>query len=302
MAISKIFEKKKVVYSFEIFPPKKTSKIDIVYKTIDDLSSLNPDFISVTYGAGGSVTDNRTIELSSLIKNKYNIESLAHLTCINSSKEYIENVINELNKNNVTNILALRGDIPSDTANIGDFNYASDLIKFVKNKSDIGISAACYLEGHADDKDLRKAVEILKMKEELGAQHFISQLFLSNDVYYDFMNRVYQKNINVPIEAGIMPVTNRKQIERMVKLTGVSLPYKFLKIIDKYEDSPEALEEAGIYYAIDQIIDLISSGVRGIHLYTMNRPDMAKKITKAIEPILNSVNSEESNTKIDLIY
>ncbi|GKX66865.1 methylenetetrahydrofolate reductase [NAD(P)H] [Inconstantimicrobium mannanitabidum] len=293
MLIRDIFKQKKITLSFEVFPPKPTSDISTVYSTIEELSSLRPDFISVTYGAGGSFTDSKTLELSSIIKQKHDIEAIAHLTCISSSEEEISRVIKSLKERNIENVLALRGDIPIDRSANGSFNYATDLIKYIKSQSNLGISAACYPEGHVEGKNLEKSVRIMKLKEELGTDHFISQLFFSNNAYYDFMNRVYQQNIKVPIEAGIMPVTNRKQIERMVALSGASLPHKFLKIIDKYEHYPDALQEAGIAYAIDQIIDLVSSGARGIHLYTMNKPYVAKKITETVRPILDAINSKE---------
>lgn len=294
MKIKNLFEDKKVVLSFEIFPPKPTSKIDTVYNTIEELAVLKPDFISVTYGSGGSMTSNRTVELSSLIKEKYDIETIAHLTCISSTQDDIKKTIDELKAKNIENILALRGDVPIDKVSGGSFNYATDLIKYVKDISDLGISSACYPEGHIENKNLDESIKIIKMKEDMGVEHFISQMFFSNEAYYDFMNRVYRNNIKSPIEAGIMPVTNRKQIERMVQLSGASFPYKFLKIIDKYENSPEALEQAGISYATEQIIDLVSSGIRGIHLYTMNKPHVAKKIVESIKPILDALNRSEN--------
>lgn len=291
MYIKDLFKEKKVVLSFEIFPPKVTSPIDTVFTTIEALSELKPDYISVTYGAGGSTNENRTCELTSLVKNKYGIESLAHLTCINSSREEIDKVLENLKANSVRNILALRGDIPRDVENIGNFNQGYELIKYIKTKGVFNLSAACYPEGHVETKDLDKDIEFLKLKVEAGADHLITQLFFNNNFFYNFLNKVEQKNINLPIQAGIMPVTNKKQIERVVSLCGATLPEKFIKIINKYEHDPEALRDAGIAYAIDQIVDLVSTGVRGIHLYTMNNPYVATKISEGVSSLLKSINN-----------
>lgn len=291
MYIKDLFKEKKVVLSFEIFPPKVTSPIDTVFTTIEALSELKPDYISVTYGAGGSTNENRTCELTSLVKNKYGIEPLAHLTCINSTREEIDKVLENLKANSVRNILALRGDIPRDVENIGNFNQGYELIKYIKTKGVFNLSAACYPEGHVETKDLDKDIEFLKLKVEAGADHLITQLFFNNNFFYNFLNKVEQKNINLPIQAGIMPVTNKKQIERVVSLCGATLPEKFIRIINKYEHDPEALRDAGIAYAIDQIVDLVSTGVRGIHLYTMNNPYVATKISEGVNSLLKSINN-----------
>lgn len=291
MHIKNLFKEKKVVLSFEIFPPKVTSPIGTVFTTIEALSSLKPDYISVTYGAGGSTNENRTCELTSLVKNKYGIEPLAHLTCINSTREEIDKILENLKANSVSNILALRGDIPSDVENIGNFNQGHELIKYIKTKGVFNLSAACYPEGHIETKDLDKDIEFLKLKVEAGADHLITQLFFNNSFFYNFLNKVEQKNINLPIQAGIMPVTNKKQIERVVSLCGATLPEKFIKIINKYEHDPEALRDAGIAYAIDQVVDLVSTGVRGIHLYTMNNPYVATKISEGVSSLLKSINN-----------
>lgn len=291
MNIKEIFDRKKTVFSFEIFPPKTTSSVETIYKTLEELKGLNPDYISVTYGAGGSVKNNKTVELSSLVKNKYALEAVAHLTCISSTKQDINSYLEALKSNNIENILALRGDKPLDGNIVGQFNYASELIKYIKEyDNSFNIAAACYPEGHIETKSVTKEVENMKRKEEAGASYFISQLFFDNEAYYRFLNEVNRKNIKAPIEAGIMPVTNRKQIERMVALSGATLPNKFKKIIDKYEYSPEALRDAGIAYAVEQIVDLVSTGVDGIHLYVMNNYYLGKKISGSIENILNIEN------------
>lgn len=290
MKIKDVFKSKGVTFSFEVFPPKATSPINTIYDTLEELKDLNPDFISVTYGAGGSLTGNRTLELSALVKDKYNIEALSHLTCIGATKEQIKNILEDFKNRGIENILALRGDIPNGENIIGDFKYASDLIKFIKDNGDFNIAAACYPEGHVKGRDLEVDIRHLKIKEEAGASHFISQLFFDNNHFYDLLERKDKHNIKAPIEAGIMPVTNKKQIERIGSLCGVDIPHKFIKIMERYEHDKDALRDAGIAYAVEQIVDLISSGVDGIHLYTMNNPYVAKKITHSISSILDSIN------------
>lgn len=295
MKIKEIFNNKGVSFSFEVFPPKATSPVSTIYNTLEELKDLNPDFISVTYGAGGSLTGNRTLELSSLVKEKYNIEALAHLTCIGATKEEIKHILDDFKKHNIENILALRGDIPTGENVRGDFKYASDLIEFIKSNGDFNIAAACYPEGHVKGRDLKEDIKHLKLKEEAGASHFISQLFFDNNHFYNFLEQKDKYNIKAPVEAGIMPVINKKQVERIVSLCGVEIPQKFIKIMERYEHDKDALRDAGIAYAVEQIVDLISSGVDGIHLYTMNNPYVARKITNSISSILNSINQVKIN-------
>lgn len=298
MKIRDLFDNKKLVYSFEVFPPKPDYPIESIYSKIEEMSVLKPDYMSVTYGAAGSVANNRTAEIASLIKNKYGIESLAHLTCIDSSKEEINDILKDLKEKGVSNILALRGDIPKDRELLDGLNFknSQDIIRYAKANSDLGIAAACYPEGHIESKDKNIDIEILKLKEEAGADYFISQLFLDNNYFYDFLDKAEQKGVKAPIQAGIMPVINKKQIETIVRLCGATIPKKFIKIINKYEHSKDALRDAGIAYALEQIVDLISSGVRGVHLYTMNSPYIAERITTSIDSILSSV-KEEDNIK-----
>ena len=293
MNIKELFENKKVVFSFEIFPPKTTSSIETIYKTLDSLKGLSPDYMSITFGAGGSVQDNRTIELSSLVKNKYGIEAVAHLTCISSTKNEIEYYLEKLKENNIENILGLRGVVPADGKIIGEFNHANELIDFINQKGKFNIAAACYPEGHIEHKGLYREIESMKRKEEAGASYFISQLFFDNNLFYNFKDEVRAANIKLPIEAGIMPVTNKKQIERMVALSGASFPDKFKRIIERYEHNPEALRDAGIAYAVEQIVDLVSTGVEGIHLYVMNNPYVAEKISGSVGRIIESINKVE---------
>ncbi|WP_042396172.1 methylenetetrahydrofolate reductase [NAD(P)H] [Clostridium saudiense] len=294
MKIDEIFAKKDLVFSFEIFPPKTISSVDTIYKTLEELKDLKPDFISVTYGAGGSLVNNRTTELSSLVKEKYGVEAVAHLTCINSTKEEIDYILNDLKAHGIENILALRGDIPEGGVLKGDFKYAYELISHIKKRGDFNIAAACYPEGHVKGKNLKEDLIHLKLKEESGATHFISQLFFDNNYFYNFLEEKDKLNIKSSIEAGIMPVTNKAQIERLTSLCGVNLPEKFIKIVNKYEYDRVALRDAGIAYAVEQIVDLVSSGVDGIHLYTMNNPYVARKITESISSIINSINKQKA--------
>lgn len=290
MNIRELFDSKRLVLSFEVFPPKNTSPVKIIYKALNELSTLKPDFISVTYGAGGSLINNKTSEISSLIKNVYNIEALAHLTCISSKKENIDDITERLELEGITNILALRGDNNDNEA--GDYKYATDLIKYVNEKKKFNIISACYPEGHIENKGIEAEIMNMKRKIESGTSSFISQLFFDNNIYYDFLDKAKGNGVNVPIQAGIMPVVNKKQIDRITSLCGATIPLKFKKIMEKYEYDSEALREAGIAYAIEQIIDLASSGVDGIHLYTMNNPYVARRIKENIEVIVKSINNK----------
>ncbi len=286
MKVSELFNGEKTVFAFEVFPPKKTSSIESIYNTLEDLCKCNPDYISVTYGAGGSGGNNKTCDIASVIKHRYNTEAVAHLTCVNSSKEDIDFELQRLKENDIENILALRGDINPDYERKYDFTYASDLVKYIKDNGDFNVLGACYPEGHMETEKMVDDIKHLKIKTEAGASHLVSQLFLDNDLFYRFIEKTQLADINVPIEAGIMPVTSKSQIERMVSMCGASLPAKFAKVIQKYEHNPEALRDAGIAYAVDQIVDLITNGVDGIHLYTMNNPYIATKITEAVKNLL----------------
>lgn len=301
MNIREIFNQKELVLSFEVFPPKPSSKIDVIYKTLNELKNLSPDFVSVTYGAGGNANNNRTVEIAGLLKGKYNIEPLAHLTCINSTEEQINEVLKSLRKNNVENILALRGDLPKENISVNRYKYSSDLAKYINDFGGFNISGACYPEGYNKNETLDTHIDMIKRKIDSGVNHLVSQLFFDNNYFYDFLDKTRQKNINVPIEAGVMPVLNRKQIERIVSLCGAKFPRKFMKIVEKYEHDNIALRDAGIAYAVEQIVDLISTGVDGIHLYTMNNPYVAKKISESISSIVKSINKNSQINKLNNI-
>ena len=286
MKVRELF-KEKTVFSFEVFPPKKTSTVDVIYQTLDELSGLKPDFISVTFGAGGSGNSFFALDIASRIKESGLIPVL-HLPCINFTRAEIDPTLAEAQARGIENILALRGDINPDIPPVKDFEHASDLITYLRGKGDFDIAGACYPECHPDAETLDEDIDNLKIKVEAGADHLITQLFFDNDSFYDFRDKAAAKGINVPIEAGIMPVVNKNQIERMVTTCGASLPRKFVKIMQRYEHQPEALRDAGIAYAINQIVDLAASGVDGIHLYTMNNAYVARKISEAVSGIIEA--------------
>lgn len=286
MKISSLFGKGRTVLSFEVFPPKKTSPVETIYDTLGQLKDLSPDFISVTYGAGGNAANTVTCDIASYIANTLNIPSVAHLTCVYSTKETVLKQLEMFREKGVENILALRGDVNPEIPRLHDFEYASDLTAFIKANGDFHVSGACYPEGHLEAPSIVEDIRNLRHKTDAGAEHLMSQLFFDNSAFYNFREKALIAGINVPIEAGIMPVVNKKQIERMVSMCGASLPAKFSKVMQKYENNPEALRDAGIAYAVDQIVDLISNGVDGIHLYTMNNPYVARKISESIKNLL----------------
>lgn len=288
MKIKELYDIKKTVISLEIFPPKLDSPVETVFKTLDELKDINPDFISVTYGAGGKAKD-RTVEIASKIKNEYKIESLAHLTCISATKKQIKEIFEEMRGHHIENVLAMRGDLPEDPdfdfPNPLQYEHASDLIQEVMAEGGFCIGAACYPEGHVDCENKVRDIKYLREKVAVGADFLISQLFFDNELFYRFMEEIDIAGISIPVSAGIMPVLNKNQIIRMTKLAGCTIPPRLKRILDRYEDNPAALKEAGEAYAIEQIIDLMAWGVRGIHLYTMNKPDTAKRIIGNIENI-----------------
>ena len=278
--------KKKTVFSLEIFPPKPDSDESVIYDTIEQLSDIHPDFISVTYGAGGGKNGCKTIKIASDIVTKYGVSSVAHLPCINHTKEQITQILDSITANGIDNVLALRGDIPEGSVLTGDFSHANELVTFIHENYDLNIIAACYPETHPESKNAVEDIKYLKHKVDCGVDHLITQLFLDNDDFYAFREKTQLAGVDIPIEAGIMPVTNKRQIERMVKLCGIKLPTKFVRILERYEDNPIALRDAGIAYAVDQITDLVAEGVDGIHLYTMNNSFTAHKIYDAVQSLL----------------
>lgn len=285
---------KKTIFSFEVFPPKKTMPIETVYKTLDELKDTNPDFISVTYGAGGSENCDNTLNIAKYINEVCKVEAVVHLPCINMTKQDVSFVLKQFQDAGIENILALRGDRVEGRQPANDFLHASSLVSYIKEFNEkrtdgkkFKILGACYPELHPESDSIYSDINYLKEKVDAGAEHLLSQLFFDNNQFYRFLERCKIKEINIPIEAGIMPATNKKSIERMVSMTNAVLPSKFTDMMNRYADFPEAIRDAGIAYAIDQIIDLITHGVQGIHLYTMNNPYVAKKIFEATHSLFS---------------
>ncbi len=281
MKISKIYDKNETVLSCEVFPPKPEKSIDpTIFKS---LKKLKPHFISVTYGAGGG-TKSKTVEMVDEIKNNFNMETLMHLTCIDSTSRSIKKILSQLKKKNIENILALRGDIPkgkNPNELIYDFKYASDLVKFIKRKNRFSLGVAGYPEKHPQASSYEKDIQNLKYKVTCGADFIITQLFFNNDFFYKFIDTIRSNGIQVPVSAGIMPVFRAGLVKKMVQMCGASIPSKLRNLIEKYKNKPEDMEKAGIDYATAQVHELINSDtLQGIHIYTMNRPRLAKAIVK----------------------
>lgn len=283
--IKTLFSNKKPLLSFEVFPPKKEDEFDSAYEVLDALSTLSPDFISVTYGAGGSKSK-KTFDIASYIQNKLNIPALSHLTCVGCTKDELLAITAQLKEHNLSHVLALRGDRPRDMSdeqyNSRDFAYASDMIQFLKKETNLHFAGACYPEKHYECFSKESDLLNLKQKQDAGADFFITQLFFDNDYFYDFRDRASKKGISLPISAGIMPITSAKQISTSVSLSGSSIPKALADIIATYGDNPQDMRKAGIDYAVRQILDLKQNDVDGIHLYTMNKPKMAAEIVAAI--------------------
>lgn len=278
MSLTELF-KTKTVFSLEVFPPKKSSPTEAILPTLKRLQSIHPDFISVTLGAGGTDHCNGTVEIANLIQNQLDIPAISHVPGLYQSKEDVLALLDRLDSINVKNILALRGDKIPGKEPVGDFNHANELVAFVhEQRPDFSIASACYPNCHTEAPDFVNDITHLKEKVDAGADHLISQLFFDNQAFYDFKEKTELAGIHVPIEAGIMPCTNKNQIERITQISGVPIPKKFAAIMDRYQNSEEAMLDAGIAFAVDQIIDLVSQGVDGIHLYTMNKSKIAKRI------------------------
>ncbi len=286
MKVTDKFIPHKTGLSFEIFPPKHGSALTDIDETLGILSELNPDFISVTFGAGGSSNNNKTIELAKKIKYEYHVEPVVHLTCLTYDKAEIDEFSRILQENGLENVLALRGDRNPSVAPKEDFAHANELTAYLKTKGDFCIGGACYPECHPESKDRVSEMRHLKAKVDAGDEYLVSQLFFENEMFYSFVEDCRIAGIEVPVTAGIMPVINKAQIERMVTLCGASLPEKFRRIMNRFEDNKEALFDAGMAYALSQVIDLIANDVDGIHLYTMNNPRVARKICEGIKHII----------------
>lgn len=285
MMINNRPDNRKTSLSFEIFPPKKDDEFDGVYAVVDKLSELDPEFISVTYGAGGS-RSKKTVEIASYIQNTHHIQALAHMTCVGNKREDIDSVCEQLSAAGVDHALALRGDRPAHMTDeqyeSRDFAYANELIAYLKSKTSLHIAGACYPEKHFEAMSKRADLARLKEKVDAGCDFLITQLFMNNDVFYDFQENCLANGITVPIHAGIMPITSVKQVGTSISLSGTSIPKAFSDLLAKYGDNPEDMRKAGIDYAIRQILDLQQYGADGIHIYSMNKPKTTEEIVKGI--------------------
>ena len=281
MKISDIIKEKGFAASLEVFPPKNDLNIDTAIPLLDELSTLKPDFISVTCGAGGTIQSDNTAKLCAHIKKNYDTEPVAHFTCITSTKQQVADRLALLKEKGIENVLALRGDRPIEGLSISpEYTYAKELIKEIKAE-DFCVAAACYPESHIDCGDLDAEIEHTKQKVEAGASFLISQLSFSSDIFLNYLSKLRNAGVDAPFLAGIMPILSKAQVERMIYMCGVSLPGNIVRILAKYQDNKEDLEKAGIEYACNQIETLKKEGVDGIHIYTMNKPHIAKALMQA---------------------
>lgn len=273
--------------SFEVFPPKTEAGFEKVLAATNKMAELKPDFMSVTYGAGGGTSKN-TAKIAKHIKDDLGVESLAHLTCASSTKDEVREVIRDLRELGIENILALRGDIPEGmqfpTEN--RFRYASELVEEIRKSGDFCVGAACYPEGHVENEHKQDDIKYLKEKVDMGVDFLTTQMFFDNDIHYNFLYRIREAGITVPILPGIMPITSARQMKRSCELSGTVFPRRFQAILDRFGGCPEAMEQAGIAYATDQIIDLLANGVNNIHIYSMNKPEVTEKIMGNLSEII----------------
>ncbi len=288
MKISNILKSEKVGISCELFPPKIGSQLNNVRDIVKEMALLKPSYMSITYGATGG-TSEYTVDIANEIQNINHIPALAHLTCVSSTREKVHSVIEQLKANQIENILALRGDIPQnvDFPLPNQYKFASELINDIKNQGDFCIGGACYPEGHPEAATINEDLDHLKEKVEAGCDFLTTQMFFDNNIYYNFMYKLLKKNINVPVIPGIMPVTRSSQIKQIISLSGNMVPPRFKAIVDRFSNDPAAMRQAGIAYATEQIIDLIANGVNHVHIYTMNKPDIAGAIINNLSDILN---------------
>ena len=285
MKLTEIINSKKPSLSFEVFPPKTSDNFESVKTATEQIAKLNPSYMSVTYGAGGGTSD-YTAQIAKNLTD-LGVTSLAHLTCISSTKERVHSQLEKLKSLGIENILALRGDIPDGMSMEHlDYHYASELTAEIRDFGGFCIGGACYPEGHPDSKNSTEDIENLKYKVDSGCEFLTTQMFFDNNILYNFMYRMLRSGVDVPVVAGIMPVTNAKQIKRICAISGNALPQRFIRIVDRYGDNPEAMKQAGIAYATDQIIDLYANGINAVHIYSMNKPDVAEAIQKNLSEII----------------
>ena len=287
----KTLTEEKLTLSFEVFPPKTESVFDSVKHATEEIAKLKPAFMSVTYGAGGG-TSKYTLDIAKNILKEYGVPTLAHLTCVSSTKQTVKERIADIRKSGIKNVMALRGDIPKDIENQDrngwDYKYAIDLVRELKEDNpDLCIGGACYPEIHPESANQKEDIKHLKEKVEAGCDFLTTQMFFDNNLLYNFLYKIREAGITVPVMPGIMPITNANQVERAIKLSGSFMPQRFKSLVDKFGTSPDAMKQAGIIYATDQIIDLFANGIKNVHVYSMNKPDVAEKILNNLSDILN---------------
>ena len=287
MKIRDIINADKPTLSFEVFPPKRDTDFANVQTAAFGIAALKPSYMSVTYGAGGS-TKGHTITLAHEIQEKYAVPAIAHLTCVCANRNGIKAALDEMKSAGIENILALRGDIPKnyDGEVFTDFSHASELVELIKESGDFCVGGACYPEVHPDSANRSEDIVGLRRKVDAGCEYLTTQMFFDNNIFFNFMYRLREAGINVPIIPGIMPITKKAQVKNAVKLSGCNVPERFKNIVDRFGDSEEAMKQAGIAYATDQIIDLMANGVKNIHVYSMNKPEIAEGIQKNLSEIL----------------
>lgn len=290
MKISDILREDKTTISFEVFPPKTTANFESVKKAALGVAALHPDYMSVTYGAGGSNRGN-TLHIAEEIQKAENVTTIAHLTCVGAGKEDIRTALSEMKEAGIENILALRGDRPKDFDGdpFKEYHYASELVATIKEYGDFCVGGACYPEGHPDSVNKKEDIKNLKKKVDVGCEFLTTQMFFDNNIFYSFLYKAREAGILVPVIPGIMPITRANQVENAVRLSGCNVPERFRSIVDCFGENPAAMQQAGIAYATDQIIDLIANGIRHIHVYSMNKPEVAKGILDNLSDIVRQI-------------
>lgn len=292
MKIIDILKNKRVTLSFEVFPPKTADAVPTALAAAEAIAALYPDFMSVTYGAGGGTSD-FTVHIASAVKKTYGVEVMPHLTCLSSTKEKVTETLQDYKEAGFGTIMALRGDVPADGTRKNDFEHATDLMKQIKSfDSSMTLGGACYPEGHPESPSLAADIENIRSKVDAGAQFLSTQMFFDNSLFYSYLNRLHAAGIDVPVLAGIMPITNKRILTRSLAMSGTAVPARYIAMVDAYGDSPEAMKQAGIAYATEQILDLYANGVRNVHVFAMNKPDVAKAISENIRPVLDYLNSK----------
>lgn len=292
MKIIDILKNKRVTLSFEVFPPKTADAVPTALAAAEAIAALHPDFMSVTYGAGGGTSD-FTVHIASAVKKTYGVEVMPHLTCLSSTKEKVTETLQDYKEAGFETIMALRGDVPADGTRKNDFEHATDLMKQIKSfDSSMALGGACYPEGHPESPSLAADIENIRRKVDAGAQFLSTQMFFDNSLFYSYLNRLHAAGIDIPVLAGIMPITNKRILTRSLAMSGTAVPARYIAMVDAYGDSPEAMKQAGIAYATEQILDLYANGVRNVHVFAMNKPDVAKAISENIRPVLDYLNSK----------